>query len=108
MNASEAMPTGGKVTVVSELDGGSGVRLQICDDGIGVDPAVIDRVFDPFMSTKPDGVGLGLVNVKAVVEGHGGRIRLEGMAPKGTCAIIELPMAVAAQGGSHAHAARLP
>ena len=50
------------------------IWVRICDDGVGVDPALLDRVFDPFVSTKPEGVGLGLVNVKAVVEGHGGRI----------------------------------
>jgi signal transduction histidine kinase len=92
VNASEAMPAGGSVTVVSEFDGADGVRVDICDTGAGVDPAVLNRVFDPFVSTKPDGVGLGLVNVKAVVEGHGGRIRLEPREPTGTCASITLPV----------------
>jgi signal transduction histidine kinase len=49
-------------------------------------------VFDPFVSTKPDGVGLGLVNAKAVVEAHGGRIALSARAPRGTCASIWLPV----------------
>ena len=44
---------------------------------------LLDRVFDPFVSTKRDGVGLGLVNAKAVVEGHGGRIRLTARHPQG-------------------------
>jgi signal transduction histidine kinase len=91
-NASEAMPTGGTITIGSRLDGESAVVLQICDDGVGIDPALIDRVFDPFVSTKRDGMGLGLVNVKAVVEGHGGRIALAPNAPKGTCTSIVLPV----------------
>jgi signal transduction histidine kinase len=45
---------------------------------------VIDRVFDPFVSTKRDGVGLGLVNTKAVVESHGGTVALAPRAPHGT------------------------
>ena len=57
-------------------DDGSTVVLDVCDDGIGIDPAIRDRVFDPFVSTKRDGVGLGLVNAKAVVESHGGTIEL--------------------------------
>lgn len=100
VNASEAMPTGGSITATSRFDGQSNVIVEICDNGLGVDPAVIDRVFDPFVSTKPDGVGLGLVNVKAVVEGHGGRIRLEPRRPSGTCVVIAVPVAAVAVSSS--------
>ena len=61
------------------------------DDGVGIDPGMVTRVFDPFVSTKPEGVGLGLVNAKAVVEGHGGRIALTPRQPRGTRARIVLP-----------------
>ncbi len=91
VNASEALPTGGHVSVVSRVGSGGSVELQICDDGVGVDAAVIDRVFDPFVSTKSDGVGLGLVNAKAVVEGHGGSIQLAPRQPRGVCVTILLP-----------------
>jgi signal transduction histidine kinase len=90
-NASEAMPTGGTVTVTSRAGGDSTVDVEICDDGVGVDPALRDTVFDPFVSTKRDGMGLGLVNVKAVVENHGGRIALASRRPRGTCVTITLP-----------------
>jgi two-component system NtrC family sensor kinase len=93
VNASEAMPTGGAVTVASRAEGPSELCVEICDDGIGVDAATLPNVFDPFVSTKPDGVGLGLVNAKAVVEAHGGRITLARRDPKGTCASIWLPVA---------------
>ena len=96
VNASEAMPTGGVVTITSRLAGPSELLVEICDDGIGIDAATLERVFDPFVSTKRDGVGLGLVNAKAVVEAHGGRIRLSSRVPKGTCASIWLPAATSA------------
>jgi signal transduction histidine kinase len=91
VNASEALPTGGRITVSTRANQSGGVELEICDDGIGVDPAMIEKVFDPFVSTKRDGVGLGLVNTKAVVEGHGGTIRLEARQPKGVCVTVTLP-----------------
>lgn len=90
VNGSEAMHTGGRLEVSSGLDADGTVWIRVCDDGVGVPPDVLDRVFDPFVTTKPDGVGLGLVNVKAVVEGHGGRIALEPRQPRGTCATIRL------------------
>jgi signal transduction histidine kinase len=93
VNASDAMPTGGLVTLSSRMAGSSELLVEICDDGIGMDAATLARVFDPFVSTKRDGVGLGLVNAKAVVEAHGGRISLASRTPKGTCASLWLPAA---------------
>jgi signal transduction histidine kinase len=91
VNGSEAMHTGGALQVATGCED-STVWIRICDDGVGIDPALVERVFDPFVSTKPEGVGLGLVNVKSVVEGHGGGIRLEPRQPRGTCAHIWLPV----------------
>jgi signal transduction histidine kinase len=95
VNASEAMPTGGHIAVTSRAAGG-GVEVEVCDDGTGVEPDMIERVFDPFVSTKREGVGLGLVNARAVVEGHGGTIQLAQRQPRGTCVTIRLP-------GMHQH-----
>jgi signal transduction histidine kinase len=92
-NAAEAMPTGGAVRVASRVEGDHAVCLEICDDGVGVDPQLLDRVFDPFVSTKHTGIGLGLVNAKAVVEGHGGRIAIANRSPRGACVSIVLPVA---------------
>jgi signal transduction histidine kinase len=92
-NAADAMTTGGTLRVVTrQAAGGSTVVLDVCDDGIGIDPAIRDRVFDPFVSTKRDGVGLGLVNAKAVIESHGGTIELFAAEPKGTCARMTVPV----------------
>lgn len=91
VNAADAMPSGGSLTVRTHASGSTAV-IEVCDDGVGIDPGVIDRVFDPFVSTKRDGIGLGLVNTKAVVESHGGTVALTPRAPHGTTATIRLPI----------------
>ena len=91
-NAADSRATGGTLRVVTRtIDGGAGIVLDVCDTGTGIDPDIRDRVFDPFVSTKRDGVGLGLVNAKAVVESHGGTIELTAIEPKGARARITLP-----------------
>ena len=90
VNAIDAMVSGGDLTIATFADGNR-VIVDIDDDGVGIDPAMLDRVFDPFVSTKPEGVGLGLVNAKAVIEGHGGQIQLSARQPRGTRARIVLP-----------------
>jgi signal transduction histidine kinase len=92
VNAAEAMPGGGTLTVTTDADpANSTVVLDVCDDGAGLDPSIAGRAFDPFVSTKRDGVGLGLVNTKAVVESHGGRVELTPRAGRGTRARITIP-----------------
>jgi len=93
VNATDAMSSGGTLQVATRSGDASGTLiLEICDDGVGVAPDMVDRVFDPFVSTKREGVGLGLVNAKAVVGSHGGRIELAARQPKGTCVTIWLPV----------------
>lgn len=91
VNAIDAMPNGGTLTVSTRLQG-TELVIEVDDDGVGIDPGMVARVFDPFVSTKPEGVGLGLVNARAVVEGHGGRIELTPRQPRGTRAKIILPV----------------
>jgi len=91
VNAIDAMPNGGILTVSTRADGAD-IVIEVDDDGAGIDPGMVIRVFDPFVSTKPEGVGLGLVNAKAVVEGHGGHISLTPRQPRGTRARIVLPL----------------
>jgi signal transduction histidine kinase len=93
VNASEAMPTGGSITIATRVNPEGLAEVEVSDDGVGLNPDVGERVFEPFVSTKPDGVGLGLVNVRSVVEGHGGRIRLVPRQPKGTTALVTFPLA---------------
>jgi signal transduction histidine kinase len=98
-NAADAMPTGGTLLVETRrIEGESAIALDVCDDGTGIAPEILGRVFDPFVSTKRDGVGLGLVNARAVVESHGGRIELVPRSPKGTRATLQLPIHEQAHG----------
>ncbi len=88
LNGAQAMPAGGPLVVeVGPRDGR--VRLAVTDAGGGVPEAVRDRVFEPFVTTKEDGVGLGLALTKRIVEDHGGRIGFEA-AEKGTTFWIEI------------------
>jgi signal transduction histidine kinase len=97
VNACDAMTAGGSLEIATTEANGR-FTIEIRDDGTGVDPVVAERVFDPFVSTKRDGVGLGLVNARSVVESHGGTIRLEPNSPRGTIARIMLPIPASAHG----------
>jgi signal transduction histidine kinase len=103
-NAAEAMSEGGELTVVvkKQVDG-SGVGIEIRDDGTGIDAALRDRVFDPFFTTKRDGVGLGLVNAKTIVVRHGGAIELAPCETGGTRVSIVLPAVAAVARGVQPH-----
>ena len=92
-NAADAMPAGGTLTLAtSRGEDGASITLDVCDDGVGIDPKVAGRIFDPFVTTKDEGIGLGLVNVKALAESHGGTVTLTPQAPRGTRARITLPV----------------
>lgn len=89
LNGAQAMPSGGPLRVaVGPRDGK--VRLSVTDAGPGVPAELGARVFEPFVTTKQDGVGLGLALTKRIVEEHGGSIGYDA-APGGTTFWIELP-----------------
>ncbi|MEM6779062.1 MAG: ATP-binding protein [Planctomycetota bacterium] len=100
-NARQAMPDGGTLLIrlqAREMDERSGVELTIRDSGLGIAPDVLPRIFDPYFSTKsgPDesgkgGTGIGLAACKKIVDGHGGRIRVESSVGRGTAFVITLP-----------------
>jgi signal transduction histidine kinase len=93
-NALDALAgRGGKITLYAREVGGGVVSLRIRDTGPGVDPEIRDRIFDPGVSTKSGGWGVGLALSRRIVEGvHGGRIELLGDM-QGTTFQIRLPVA---------------
>jgi two-component system NtrC family sensor kinase len=89
-NSIESMPSGGTLTVSTELSDGV-VRVRIADTGEGIDQACLDRIFDPFFSTREGGTGLGLSLTQQIVAEHGGSIACESNPGQGTCFVVELP-----------------
>jgi signal transduction histidine kinase len=90
INAIHAMPGGGSLVVtVAPME--SGYRLVFADTGVGIPAEAVDRVFEPYYSTKDTGTGLGLAVTKKIVDEHGGKIRVESVVGRGTTFEVELP-----------------
>ena len=93
LNAMDVSPTGGTVTIsASPEDGGAGVTVAMQDEGPGIDPSHLDRIFEPYFSKRPDGVGLGLAMAKRIVEAHGGSIIAKNLEGKGASFVMRLPL----------------
>ena len=90
-NAIQAMPDGGKLTVRTYRDGKDCV-IEVSDTGVGIPDDVIDQIFRPYFTTKPNGTGLGLSQVERTVRAHGGHIDVESQPDKGTTFRIYLPI----------------
>ena len=102
INADQAMPEGGVVHVTAEnvqldeenglsLAAGNYVRLAVRDEGIGISKENLNRIFDPYFTTKPKGVGLGLATSYAAVKRHDGLITAESGVGVGTVFYVYLP-----------------
>jgi two-component system NtrC family sensor kinase len=91
LNAHDAMPNGGTVTVTSRHFDGS-VEIAIADTGTGIAPEHLSKIFDPFFTTKEMGTGLGLSVVYGVVEEHGGSMKAQSRLGEGTTMTIRLPL----------------
>jgi len=100
INAMDAMPEGGELLVVSsvtinEKTDREVATFQFKDTGNGIADDVLDHVLEPFYTTKPDGVGLGLAVSKSIIEQHGGEISIRSGThdgkPSGTLIVFEIP-----------------
>jgi len=80
------------LSIKSEITEHNGVRVSIADTGSGIDPANLNRVFEPMFTTKARGMGLGLSICKSIVESHKGRIWVSANAPRGSIFQFELPI----------------
>jgi signal transduction histidine kinase len=90
-NAIHAMPRGGTITITARLDADV-IAVHIVDTGVGMGPAAIARIFEPYFSTKATGTGLGLTIAKRNVELSGGQITVRSAEGKGTAVTITLPI----------------
>ena len=94
MNAKDAMPQdGGEIRFRIAAENGKAV-LEVRDSGVGMEPSLLRRVFDPYVTTKPkgEGTGLGLVAVRRFVEAVGGELRVERAVGHGTSFVLVLPL----------------
>jgi signal transduction histidine kinase len=98
INSMQSMPNGGKIRVTSSRgasENGGFVDLVVEDQGIGVPPENIPRMFDPYFTTRTDGTGLGLAIADRIVTNHGGTILVESTLGAGTSMTVRLPIAEA-------------
>jgi signal transduction histidine kinase len=92
-NAREAMAgqLGARLTVSVERDGGNAV-IRVADNGPGIPPAKLSTIFQPFVSTKGKGMGLGLAICREIVESHAGRIEVDSTVGEGTTFTVRIPL----------------
>ena len=102
INAAQAMPDGGVLRIFAEnemveegarpaLAEGRYVRIRIVDTGCGVAPETLDRIFEPYFTTKESGSGLGLASAYSIIARHGGAIAVESEVGRGAIFILHLP-----------------
>ena len=93
LNAFEAMPDGGQISIETRPSGDNeGVYLIVNDTGHGMGGEIMARIFEPFYSTKEQGTGLGLAVTYGIIQGHGGEIKVESEENEGSRFIIWLPL----------------
>jgi PAS domain S-box-containing protein len=102
VNAVQAMPKGGTITITARnmdpkpgeaqpLLTGKCVVITVKDQGHGIDPGIIEKIFDPYFTTKDKGSGLGLATTYSIVKSHNGRIDVSSTSGSGTVFTIHLP-----------------
>ncbi len=93
-NAQDALAdTAERRIVVASAAAGDMVQLTVTDNGSGFSEQVMQRVFEPYVTTKPKGTGLGLAIVRKIVEEHGGTVGIANVAPRGARVTLQLPQA---------------
>ena len=96
-NAIQASPAGATVTLKTRLSGAE-AELAVIDRGCGVKPEIKEQIFNPFFTTKPDGVGLGLAISARIVGEHCGRLSVESEPKNGSIFMISLPLTTRSEG----------
>jgi signal transduction histidine kinase len=93
LNACQAMPDGGTLRIACEAARGRRVKVEVADTGVGIKPEHLQRIFDLYFTTKPQGSGIGLSMVYRTVQMHDGEIEVQSTPGKGTTFTILLPRA---------------
>jgi len=96
-NALDAMPGGGRLSLqvlppFADQEGIRYLRISVADTGAGIDPHILERLFEPFATSKPNGNGLGLAMVHKIIELHQGRITFETGPGSGTVFHVDIPV----------------
>jgi signal transduction histidine kinase len=81
-----------ELTVSTAIAEPGSVLVAVRDTGAGLDPGVAERMFQPFFTTKPDGLGMGLAICRSIVEAHGGRLWVSPRTPHGTDVCFTAPL----------------
>jgi C4-dicarboxylate-specific signal transduction histidine kinase len=80
-----------ELAVSSRLAAPGGVLVSVEDSGSGLDPAIAPRIFEPFVTTKADGLGMGLSICRSIIDAHGGRLWVSARVPHGTALRFTVP-----------------
>lgn len=115
-NAAQAMDMRGTIAIAlsaanDEDDDGAArriARLRVSDQGVGIAPGQLDRIFDLFFTTRSGGTGLGLATVRKIVDNHDGRIEVASVPGAGTTFLVELPLCSADDAMTHDIGAQSP
>jgi signal transduction histidine kinase len=91
LNALQAMPSGGRLVLGATATGGA-FTLTVSDTGSGIAPEMLPRIFDPYVTTKARGLGLGLAIARRIVEAHGGRIEAASQPGRGSTFRVIVPL----------------
>ena len=101
VNALEEMPKGGRLVIriakdvaPDKLNSDPWIRIDVSDSGPGIDEEEVDKIFEPFYTTKATGSGLGLAIVRGTVQRHGGLVRIHTAVGAGTTFCVFLPATV--------------
>ena len=94
LNALDAMPQGGSLDLSLGVPVHGQVELRVHDTGPGIAPALLPRLFEPFVSSKETGLGLGLVVSRRIAESHGGNLWITNPPHSGACFVLRLPVAL--------------
>jgi signal transduction histidine kinase len=92
LNSIEAIEEKGHVWIRTKITADLRLNVEISDDGPGIPPDRLDKIFQPFYTSKKQGTGLGLATCKRIVSEHGGEIQVESELGCGTRVFIELPL----------------